>query len=88
MIEFFLSMKQLFFIAKESKTIKATSFFVNYERESNLLNYLQFSMLTKVAKNKIDIFKKVHENIFKMQQRFATYVNKKKKKSTFTKKEK
>lgn len=74
-------MKQLFFNAKKLKTIKTTLFFANYKRESNLLNYRQLSMLTKIAKNKINTLKKIHENIFNMQQRFATYVNKKRKKA-------
>ena len=42
----------------------------------------------KTKKNKIDIFKKIHENILKMQQRFATYINKKKKEASLLKKKK
>ena len=44
-------------------------------------------MLIKIAKNKVDIFKKIHENILNIQQRFATYINKKRKKASLLKKE-
>ena len=59
-------MMQLFFNAKELKTIKAILFFVNYKPKLNLLNYRESSMLIKIAKNKINVFKKIHENIFKI----------------------
>lgn len=75
-------MIQLSFNAKESKIIKTTSFFVNYKRESNLFNYQQSSMLIKIAKNKVEILKKIHENILEMQHKFAIQINKKRKKAS------
>ena len=45
-------------------------------------------MLTKITKKKINILKKIHENILKMQQRLATYINKKRKKALLLKKKK
>ena len=79
-------MTQLFLNAKELKTIKITLFYVNYKRELNLFKYEKLKMLIKVAKNKIDKLKEIHKNILKMQQRFAKYINKKRKEASLVKK--
>ena len=79
-------MTQLSFNAKESKTIKITLFFANYKRKFNLFCHKESSMLIKIAKNKMKILKRIHENILKMQQRFENYVNKKRKQSIFIEK--
>ena len=44
-------------------------------------------MLTNVAKSRIKMLKKVHENIMKMQKRTFDYINKKRKNAFLLKKE-
>ena len=63
-----------------------TSFFANYERNSNLFNYKESLVLTNVAKLRIKMFKKIHENIMKMQNKTFNYINKKRKNALLLKK--
>ena len=59
-------MTQLTFNVKQFNIIKKTSFFTNYEKTFNMFNYEESSMLTKIAKTRVKMLKKVHENIIKM----------------------
>ena len=43
-------------------------------------------MLTNVAKSRIKMFKKIHENIMKMQNKTFNYINKKRKNASLLKK--
>lgn len=43
-------------------------------------------MLIEIAKNKVNNLKIIHENILKMQHRFAKYINKKRKEASSLKK--
>ena len=79
-------MTQLTLNIKRFNTIKTISFFANYERNSNLFDHKESSMLTNVAKSRIEIFKKIHENIVKMQNKTFDYVNKKRKNALLLKK--
>ena len=71
---------------KQFNTTKTILFFANYERNSNLFNYKKSSILTNVAKLRVEIFKKVHENITKMQNKTFEYDNKKRKNISLLKK--
>ena len=72
-------MTQMTLNIKQFDTTKTTSFFVNYERLLNLFDYKESSMLANATKSKVETLKKVHENIIKMQFKFANYANKKRK---------
>ena len=80
-------MTQLTLNIKQFETTKITSFFANYERNSNLFDYKKSLMLTNVAKSRVEMLKKVHENIMKMQKKTSTYVNKKRKNASLLKEE-
>ena len=72
-------MTQLTLNSKYFDTTKMTSFYANFERESNLLNFKQSKVLIDAAKKQIKILRTVHNNIIRMQQYFFKYVNKKRK---------
>ena len=72
-------MTQLTLSIKQFDTTKVISFFANYERNSNLFDYKESSMLTNVAKSRIEIFKMIYENIVKMQNKTFNRINKKRK---------
>ena len=80
-------MTQLTFNSKYFDTMKVTSFYANFERESNLLNFKQLKVLTDAAEKQIKILQIVHNNIMRMQQYFFKYINKKTKNSISAKKE-
>ena len=63
-----------------------TSFYVNYDRKSNLLNYEQLKISTNATKRQMKILKMIHNNIMRMQQRFFKHVNKKRKMTSLLKK--
>ena len=67
-----LLMTQLTLNAKVSKTTKKTSFFANFERESNLFEKPRNQVSTKVAIMKENTIKRIQENIRKMQTSSTT----------------
>ena len=79
-------MTQLALNVKVSNIIKTTSFFVNFEKKSNLFerpkNQISIEA-TLTTKNKIKI---IQNNIFKMQEKSTTYQNKKRKTTSLLKK--
>ena len=72
-------MAQLALSSKHFDTTKVTSFYANFGRESNLLNFRQSEVLTDAAEKQIKTLRIVHNNIMRMQQHFFKYVNKKRK---------
>ena len=70
-------MTQLTLNSKQSKTTKTTSFFANFERESNLFERSINVKTTQSIMNKVNTLRKVHNNILKMQTTSTTYQNKK-----------
>ena len=62
-------------------------FFVNYERYFNLFNYKKSLILTNATKSRIEIFKKIHDNIIKMQIKSFAYINNKRKNALSLKEE-
>ena len=72
-------MTQLTFSSKHSDTTKMTSFYANFEREPNLLNFRQSKVLADAAEKQIKTLRIVHNNIVRMQQHSFKYVNKKRK---------
>ena len=79
-------MAQLTFNSKHSDTTKMTSFYANYDRESNLLNYEQSEVSADAAERQVKTLRMVHNNIVRMQQRFFKYINKKRKMAPLLKK--
>ena len=55
------------------------SFFANFEKNFNLFEFELSNKSTQLIIQKIKTLKKVHENIVKIQKKFAIYQNKKKK---------
>ena len=80
-------MTQLALSSKHFDTTKVTSFYANFERESNLLNFRQSEVLTDAAEKQIKTLRIVHNNIVRMQQHSFKYVNKKRKIAPLLKKE-
>ena len=72
-------MTQLALNSKQSKTIKTTSFFANFERESNLFERSINVKATQSIMNRVSTLQKVHDNILRMQITSAKYQNKKRK---------
>ena len=72
-------MAQLTLNAKVSNTTKITSFFANFERESNLFEKSRNQVSTKATMQKGNTIKMIQENILKMQRSSTTYQNKKRK---------
>ena len=72
-------MTQLALSSKHSDTTKMTSFYANFERESNLLDFRQSEVLVDAAEKQIKTLRIVHNNIMRMQQHSFKYVNKKRK---------
>ena len=82
-------MTQLTFNSKQSKTIKTTSFFANFEKESNLFERSINVKTTQSIIDRVSTLQKVHENILRMQITSTKYQNKKRKiKSQLKKKDK
>ena len=79
-------MTQLTFSSKHFDTTKVTSFYANFERESNLSNFKQSKVLTDAAEKQIKTLQIVHNNIMRMQQYFSKYINKKRKIASLLKK--
>jgi hypothetical protein len=74
-----LSMTQLALNAKVSDITKVTSFFVNFDKESNLFGQERKHLTAQSAIERIATLKKVHDNITSMQIRSIKYQNKKRK---------
>ncbi len=72
-------MAQLALNAKVLDTIKITSFFANYDKEPNLFGEERTHLLAQLAIERVETLKRVHDNIFKMQERSTKYQNKKRK---------
>ena len=83
------STTQLMLNVKVSNTIKKSLFFANFERDSNLFESFKTERTTQAVIERIDTLKRVHSSILQMQERSATYQNKKRKMmSQFKKKNK
>ena len=80
-------MTQLTFNSKHFDTTKMTSFYANFERESNLLNFKQSEVLADAAEKQIKTLQTIYNNIIRMQQHSFKYVNKKRKIISLLKKE-
>jgi len=80
-------MTQLALNAKVSNTTKVTSFFANYGKEPNLFGEKRTHLLAQLAIERIETLKRVHDNIFKMQERSTKYQNKKRKTTSQLKEE-
>ena len=78
-------MTQITLNAKVSNTTKITSFFANFERESNLLGKSRNQISTKVAIVKRNTIKTIQKNIRKMQTSSTRYQNMKRKKAPLLK---
>ena len=81
-----LSMTQLIFNFKQSKTTKITSFFANYDKNFNLFESFKENKSTQSIMKKIDTLKKIHQNITTMQHTSVKYQNKKRKMTSQLKK--
>ena len=79
-------MTQLTLNSKYFDTTKMISFYVNFGRELNLLNFKQSEVLADATKKQIKTLRIVHNNIMRMQQHFFKYVNKKRNISLLLKK--
>jgi len=66
-------MTQLTLNVKISNIIKIILFFVNYNKEFNLFKKQRTHLLTQLAIERIKTLKKIHDNIFKMQERLIKY---------------
>jgi hypothetical protein len=74
-----LSMAQLALNAKVLNITKVTSFFANYDKESNLFGEERTHLLAQSAIERVETLKRVYDNISKMQERSIRYQNKKRK---------
>ena len=72
-------MTQLTLNVKVSNTTKVTSFFANFEKESNLFEISRNQISTKATITKGNTIKAIQKNILKMQKNSTTYQNKKRK---------
>jgi len=66
-------MTQLVLNAKILNITKITSFFVNFDKKSNLFNQERKHLATQSAIKRVATLKKVHDNIASMQIRLAKY---------------
>ena len=69
-------MTQLTLNAKISNIIKILSFFANFEKKLNLFEIFKKHKSTNAIIQKINILKRIHENIIKMQKYFVDYQKK------------
>ena len=73
-------MVQIAMNSKVSDTIKISSYFVNFERKSNLFEQELDHVSIDLTLNRVKRFRHIKNNIQKMQFRFEKYVNEKRKK--------
>ncbi len=66
-------MTQLTLNAKISNITKITSFFANYNKESNLFKKERTHLFAQSIIKKIATLKKIHDNILKMQKKSIKY---------------
>jgi len=66
-------MAQLALNAKVSNTTKITSFFVNYNKESNLFKKERMHLFAQLVIERIATLKKIHDNILRMQEKLTKY---------------
>ena len=66
-------MTQLALNAKVSNITKITSFFANYNKESNLFKEERTHLFAQLIIKRIAILKKIHNNISKMQEKLTKY---------------
>ena len=59
-------MRQLTFSSKHFNITKVISFYANFERELNLLNFKQSEVLTDATEKQIKILRIVHNNIIRI----------------------
>jgi len=72
-------MTQLALNVKISNITKITLFFVNYDKKLNLFEKQRTHLLAQLAIERIKTLKKIHDNIFKMQERSIKHQNRKRK---------
>ncbi len=72
-------MAQLALNAKVLNTTKITSFFVNYNKESNLFRKERTHLFAQLIIERVATLKKIHDNISRMQEKSTKYQNKKRK---------
>ena len=82
-----LPMTQIAMNNKISNTTKISSYFVNYERESNLFEKKLKHVSADSTMNRVKRLKNIRENIQKMHLKSEKYVNKKRKKGPQLKEE-
>jgi len=68
-----LSIIQLILNIKILNITKIILYFANYKQESNFFEREQKHLATQLVIEKIEILKKIHNNIIKMQNKFAIY---------------
>lgn len=66
-------MTQLMLNSKISNITKETSFFANFDKDSNLFEVERNHKSVQSVMKRIEILKRVHENIISMQERSAKY---------------
>lgn len=71
---------------KISDITKVTSFFANFDKESNLFESKNVHKSTQAVIKKVETLKRMHDNIKNMQEKFAVYQNKKRKMTSQLKK--
>ena len=81
-----LLMAQLTLNVKISNTTKATPFFANFEKESNLFGKPRNQVSIEATMRKGNIIKGIQDNISKMQESSTAYQNKKRKTAPLLKK--
>ena len=79
-------MAQLTLSSKHLDTTKVISFYANFDKESNLLNFKQLNVLVNAIKKQVKTLRIVYNNIMRMQQHFFKNVNKKRKIASLLKK--
>ena len=80
-------MTQIAMNSRVSDTTKISSYFVNFEKKSNLFEQELDHVSTNLIMNRVRRLKDIRDNIQKMQLKFKEYVNKKRKEGPQLKKE-
>jgi hypothetical protein len=69
----FLFMTQLTLNSKISNTTKITSFFINFEKKSNLFEHEKSHLFAQSVFNRVETLKNIRVNINRMQKKFTKY---------------
>ena len=72
-------MAQIAMNSRVSDTTKVSSYYVNFDKKSNLFEQNLEHVATDLVMNRVKRFKNIKDNIQKMQLKFEKYVNKKRK---------